>query len=92
VEFKPAAQLEINIPASSVAGRKLRVKGRGLTGKTPRDFYFALKIMHPSQIATPTKMPMQICKARSAPSTHARRLRHLRNPSQLTDNVLRRTI
>jgi curved DNA-binding protein len=44
----PAGQVEIKIPAGSVAGRKLRVKGRGLPGKTPGDFYFVLKIVQPS--------------------------------------------
>lgn len=43
----PTGQVEIKIPASSVNGRKLRVKGRGLPGKTPGDFYFVLKIMQP---------------------------------------------
>ena len=43
----PTGQVEIKIPAASVAGRKLRVRGRGLPGKTPGDFYFVLKIMQP---------------------------------------------
>ena len=43
----PTGQVEIKIPASSVNGRKLRVKGRGLPGKTPGDFYFVLKITQP---------------------------------------------
>jgi curved DNA-binding protein len=44
----PVGQVEIKIPAGSVAGRKLRVKGRGLPGKTPGDFYFVLKITQPT--------------------------------------------
>ena len=44
----PTGQVEIKIPAGSVNGRKLRVKGRGLPGKTPGDFYFVLKIMQPT--------------------------------------------
>jgi len=43
----PTGQIEIKIPAGSVNGRKLRVKGRGLPGKTPGDFYFVLKITQP---------------------------------------------
>ena len=43
----PTGQVEIKIPAGSVNGRKLRVKGRGLPGKTPGDFYFVLKITQP---------------------------------------------
>ena len=44
----PTGRVEIKIPAGSVNGRKLRVKGRGLPGKTPGDFYFLLKIMQPT--------------------------------------------
>ncbi len=44
----PTGQVEIKIPAGSVANRKLRVKGRGLPGKTPGDFYFVLKIAQPA--------------------------------------------
>ena len=43
----PTGQVEIKIPAGSVNGRKLRVKGRGLPGKTPGDFYFVLKLVQP---------------------------------------------
>ena len=43
----PTGQVEIKIPAGSINGRKLRVKGRGLPGKTPGDFYFVLKITQP---------------------------------------------
>ncbi len=43
----PKGQVEIKIPAGSVTNRKLRVKGRGLPGKTSGDFYFVLKITQP---------------------------------------------
>ena len=43
----PTGQVEIKIPADSVNGRKLRVKGRGLPSKTPGDFYFVLRITQP---------------------------------------------
>ena len=43
----PTGQVEIKIPAGSANGRKLRLKGRGLPGKTPGDFYFVLKITQP---------------------------------------------
>ena len=43
----PTGQVEIKIPPGSINGRKLRVKARGLPGKTPGDFYFVLKIMQP---------------------------------------------
>ena len=44
----PTGLVEIKIPAGSNAGRKLRVKGRGLPGKTPGDFYFVLKVTQPA--------------------------------------------
>ena len=43
----PSGHVEIKIPAGSVTNRKLRVKGRGLPGKTPGDFYFVLKVIQP---------------------------------------------
>lgn len=48
----PTGRVEIKIPASSAAGRKLRLKGRGLPGTTagraPGDFYFVLQIALPA--------------------------------------------
>ncbi|RZJ26788.1 MAG: J domain-containing protein [Haliea sp.] len=43
----PTGALELTIPAGSAAGRKLRLKGRGLPGKTPGDFYFVLQLTQP---------------------------------------------
>ena len=43
----PAGHVEIKIPAGSVNGRKLRLKGRGLPGKNPGNFYFVLQIVQP---------------------------------------------
>lgn len=48
VEFDTlAGPLEINIPAGSQAGRKLRVKGKGLPSRTPGDLYLVLQIIVP---------------------------------------------
>jgi len=44
----PTGRVEIKIPAGSAAGRKLRLKGRGLPGSTPGDFYFVLQIVVPA--------------------------------------------
>ncbi|MES2189816.1 MAG: DnaJ C-terminal domain-containing protein [Pseudomonadota bacterium] len=44
----PTGAVEIKIPAGSASGRKLRLKGRGLPGKTPGDFYFVLKLSLPA--------------------------------------------
>ena len=43
----PSGEVELKIPAGSVAGRKLRLKGRGSPGSTPGDFYFVLQIALP---------------------------------------------
>ncbi|MDB5867743.1 MAG: heat shock protein DnaJ domain protein [Polaromonas sp.] len=43
----PAGRVEIKVPAHSATGRKLRLKGRGLPGSTPGDFYFVLQIVVP---------------------------------------------
>jgi curved DNA-binding protein len=43
----PTGRVEVKIPAGSASGRKLRLKGRGLPGKTPGDFYFVLQLTLP---------------------------------------------
>ena len=43
----PTGRVEVKIPAGSASGRKLRLKGRGLPGKTPGDFYFVLQLALP---------------------------------------------
>lgn len=48
VEFATlAGHLEINIPAGSQAGRKLRIKGKGLPSRTPGDLYLVVQIIVP---------------------------------------------
>lgn len=48
VEFATlAGPLEIHIPPGSQAGRKLRVKGKGLPSKQPGDLYLVLQIVVP---------------------------------------------
>lgn len=44
----PTGAVEVKIPAGSATGRKLRLKGRGLPGTTPGDFYFVLQIVVPA--------------------------------------------
>jgi len=44
----PEGEVQLSIPAGSVAGRKLRLKGRGLPGKQPGDLYAVLQIALPS--------------------------------------------
>ncbi len=43
----PSGSLDLKIPAGSQGGRKLRLKGRGIPGKQPGDFYVVLKIALP---------------------------------------------
>ncbi|MGA8514566.1 MAG: DnaJ C-terminal domain-containing protein [Burkholderiaceae bacterium] len=43
----PSGAVELKIPAGSVEGRKLRLRGRGIPANTPGDFYFVLKIVAP---------------------------------------------
>ena len=43
----PGGLVELTIPAGSAGGRKLRLKGRGIPGSTPGDFYFVLQITLP---------------------------------------------
>ncbi|MEJ2654023.1 MAG: DnaJ C-terminal domain-containing protein [Acidihalobacter sp.] len=42
-----AGKVELKIPAGSRSGRKMRLKGRGMPGKTPGDLYVVLKIETP---------------------------------------------
>ncbi|HPU50601.1 MAG TPA: DnaJ C-terminal domain-containing protein [Burkholderiaceae bacterium] len=43
----PEGDVELTIPAGSNAGRKLRLKGRGLPGKVPGNLYVVLQIVVP---------------------------------------------
>jgi len=43
----PGGELDLKVPPQSQTGKKLRLKGRGLPGKTPGDFYVVLKIVNP---------------------------------------------
>ncbi len=43
----PTGVVDIKIPANSMQGRKLRLKGRGLTGKQPGDLYVILQVALP---------------------------------------------
>ena len=43
----PGGPVELTVPPGSSGGRKLRLKGRGIPGTTPGDFYFVLQITLP---------------------------------------------
>lgn len=67
----PGGVVAMQIPANSADGRRLRLKGRGLPGKTAGDFYVQLKIVWP---------PADSDKAREIYRTMAAELRF--NPRQ----------
>jgi len=43
----PNGKIELKIPVASAAGSKLRLKGRGIPGTTPGDFYAVMQIALP---------------------------------------------
>ncbi len=43
----PTGTVEVTVPGGSGTGRRLRLKGRGLPGATPGDFYYVLQIAMP---------------------------------------------
>jgi curved DNA-binding protein len=43
----PSGQVEVTVPPNSQAGRKLRLKGRGIPAKTPGDLYLILEVALP---------------------------------------------
>ena len=43
----PGGNIDLKIPANSQAGKKLRLKGRGIPAKTPGDLYLVLQIALP---------------------------------------------
>jgi curved DNA-binding protein len=43
----PEGKIDLKIPAGSKAGTKLRLRGRGIPGKTPGDFYVVLQVELP---------------------------------------------
>ena len=43
----PSGTIDLKIPANSNQGRKLRLKGRGLSGKNPGDMYVVLQVNLP---------------------------------------------
>jgi curved DNA-binding protein len=43
----PGGSVELQVPAGSKAGRRLRLRGKGLPGATPGDFYVVLAIALP---------------------------------------------
>jgi curved DNA-binding protein len=61
----PSGPVSVKVPADSQSGRKLRLKGLGLPGDPPGDFYLVLKIVLP---------PNETGKARQLYETMAKEL------------------
>jgi curved DNA-binding protein len=46
----PGGPLELKVPAGARSGQRLRVRGRGLPGKEPGDFYVLVQIQNPPDL------------------------------------------
>ncbi len=62
----PAGAVEMKVPAGSQCGRKLRLKGKGLPGKTPGDLYAVLKVVLPPADSADAKQFYEDMKKRFA--------------------------
>lgn len=51
--------LRVTVPAGSISGRKLRLRGKGIPGKTPGDLYLELDIAVPSAVTDQQKQAWQ---------------------------------
>jgi curved DNA-binding protein len=51
----PSGVVDLKIPANSNQGRKLRLKGRGLSGANPGDMYVVLQLVLPPANSTTAK-------------------------------------
>ncbi|MFT5220882.1 MAG: curved DNA-binding protein [Planctomycetota bacterium] len=51
----PSGVVNLNIPEGSQAGRRLRLKGRGIPSKSPGDLYFTLKVVLPPADSEPRR-------------------------------------
>lgn len=51
----PSGSVEVNLPAGSQTGRKLRLKGRGIPATTPGDLYLILEVTLPPATSNTAK-------------------------------------
>ena len=47
----PAGKVDLKIPPGTSSGKRMRLKGRGIPGKTPGDFYITLTIVLPDKLS-----------------------------------------
>jgi curved DNA-binding protein len=59
----PDGEVELTIPPGSAAGRKLRLKGRGIPGTTPGDLYVVLAIALPPATSDAAKRAYEAFEA-----------------------------
>jgi len=59
----PEGEVELTIPPGSVAGRKLRLKGRGLPGNPVGDLYVVLTIVLPPAVGDKAKQAYEAFKS-----------------------------
>ncbi len=51
----PEGKVDLKIPPGSSSGKRMRLKGRGIPGKTPGDFYVRLEIVLPDNLSDKEK-------------------------------------
>jgi DnaJ-class molecular chaperone len=64
----PDGSVQMSIPAGSGQGRKLRLKGKGIPGKTPGDLYVVLQIAMPAPTTDAQRQRLGRAGARRSPS------------------------
>lgn len=51
----PTGKVALKIPPCTSSGKRMRLKGRGIPGKTPGDFYVTLEVVLPDQLSDKEK-------------------------------------
>lgn len=68
----PTGTIELKLPAGSTAGRKLRVKGKGIPGNPDGDLYAVLAIVLPAADNDARRQAYEALKAAAGPSFNPR--------------------
>jgi len=62
----PAGMVDLKVPPGSSSGKRMRLKGRGIPGKTPGDFYLTLEIVMPAKLSEKEKSLYRQLQAEAA--------------------------
>lgn len=62
----PAGKVELSVPPQSSSGKRMRLKGRGIPGNPPGDFYVTLAIVLPASIGEREKALYESLKQASS--------------------------